>query len=168
MAGRYLLNPDGSYPNGMTPERCAALGLTPVLPSPVPVQPGYVAVEGEPVQDGPIWRQVWELEPVPNAPPEDEPLPDLDRPQFAYLLALGLGDVWDAVEARARAVDREIYAELRAARERTLFRYDLTMAMIERLAPIIPEGVDLSREAVAAVWRKAAERGGVLSVEAGG
>lgn len=98
----------------------------------------------------------------------DAALPDLDRPQFAYLLALGLGDVWDEVEARARAVDREVYAELRAARERTLFRFDLTMAMIERLAPFIPPGVDLSREAVAAVWRQAAERGGVLSVEAGG
>lgn len=86
-------------------------------------------------------------------------LPDLTRPQFAYLLGLGLGDVWDEVEARARAADREVYAELREVRERASFNFDVTLAMIERFRPFIPEGVDLSREALTLVWRKAAARG---------
>lgn len=89
---------------------------------------------------------------------QDAVLPDLTRPQFAYLLGLGLGDVWEEVEARARVADREVYAWLRELRERASFNFETTLAMIERFRLFIPEGVDLSREALAQVWRRAAAR----------
>jgi len=57
----YLLNPDGSYPNGMNAEKAAILGLTPVMPTPRPEhQAGMTLTEGEPTlgPDG-VMVQTW-------------------------------------------------------------------------------------------------------------
>jgi len=54
---QFLLNPDGSIPNGLTAERLVALGLTLVLPTERPAsKPGFAVVEGV-AADG---RQTWD------------------------------------------------------------------------------------------------------------
>lgn len=77
MPRQFLLNPDGSLPAGANVDALAAEGIPLVLPTPVPREPGMVAVEQEPEQgpDG-VWRQVWTLEPAPAPEPEPEPEPE--------------------------------------------------------------------------------------------
>jgi hypothetical protein len=69
---QFLLNPDGSVPANVNLQVLADAGIPLVLPTPMPREPGMVAIEQEPQQDvDGVWRQVWVLEPVPLAPPEE-------------------------------------------------------------------------------------------------
>lgn len=98
-------------------------------------------------------------------PPEIEPTErSLDRLQFEWLLAFtGLDDVWTAAEAAFKETDLASYADLRRERSAEIFRYDVTMAFVARMAGFIPEGVDLSPEAIAAAWAAALDSDPVAS-----
>lgn len=70
----FLLNPDGSAPNGIDIASLQAAGVRVVVPTEVPREYGKVAYEREPVlrPDG-LYQQVWELkelEPEHNTAPE--------------------------------------------------------------------------------------------------
>jgi hypothetical protein len=58
----YLINADGSIPNGLTLEHLTQLGLTPVFPTSPPVPaPGYKVKEAPPEKGvDSIWRQQWQ------------------------------------------------------------------------------------------------------------
>ena len=90
MPKQYLLNPDGSIPPNANLELLQAEGIPLVRPTPMPREPGMVAVEQEPQQDADgVWRQVWALEPAPEpeqTPPVDV-LASLTDEQKAALLA---------------------------------------------------------------------------------
>lgn len=63
---QFLLNPDGSVPANVNVQALHDAGIPLVLPTPMPRQPGMVAVEQKPQQnDQGVWMQVWTLEPAP-------------------------------------------------------------------------------------------------------
>lgn len=67
---QFLLNPDGSMPANVNVQALRDAGIPLVLPTPMPREPGMVAIEQEPQQnDQGVWVQVWTLEP---APPQEE------------------------------------------------------------------------------------------------
>ena len=71
MPKQFLLNADGSIPANVNVQALQEAGIPLVLPTPMPREPGMIAVEQEPEQDADgIWRQVWLLEPAPE--PEQE------------------------------------------------------------------------------------------------
>jgi hypothetical protein len=93
MPKQFLLNPDGSIPANANVELLQAEGIPLVMPTPIPREPGMVAVEQEPQQDADgVWRQVWTLEPAPEPEPQPEqpidPLASLTDEQKQALLAL--------------------------------------------------------------------------------
>jgi hypothetical protein len=94
MVKQFLLNPDGSIPANAKIELLQAEGIPLVMPTPIPREPGMIAVEQEPQQDkNGVWRQVWALTPAPESEPETEqeaqdPLASLTDEQKAALLAL--------------------------------------------------------------------------------
>lgn len=66
MHKQFLLNPDGSIPEGVDVALLESLGIPLVLPTPIPNEPGLTAIEQEPVQDAEgVWHQVWLM--VPSA-----------------------------------------------------------------------------------------------------
>lgn len=93
-------------------------------------------------------------------------LPDLDAEAFAWLLAFtGLDDVWDAVEAEARAHgDRARYADLKARRAGGSFGFATLQAFaadpaVRATSPRVAPNADLSEAALRAAWRRAAQSG---------
>ena len=71
MPKQFLLNPDGSLPVNVNVQALQEAGIPLVLPTPMPREPGMIAVEQEPEQDADgIWRQVWLLEPAPESEQE--------------------------------------------------------------------------------------------------
>ena len=83
-----------------------------------------------------------------------DPLPDLNRAQFAFLLALsGFEQVWSGLEAAMQAADPLSYATLRGLRASDSFGFERVMAMIEAYRGWLPAAPDLSRDQVADVWR---------------
>lgn len=92
MKKQFLLNADGSIPESANIDLLQAEGIPLVLPTPIPREPGMVAVEQEPQlgADG-VWRQVWVLEPAPKPEPVElpaDPLASLTDEQKQALLAL--------------------------------------------------------------------------------
>jgi hypothetical protein len=94
---QFLLNPDGSVPQGANLEALQAAGVLLVIPTArhVPAE-GMMLVEGRPVQDGDVWRQVWDEVPAP--PPEPPAVPQTISPFQARAALLGAG-LLDTVEA---------------------------------------------------------------------
>ena len=83
-----------------------------------------------------------------------DPLPDLDKAQFSFLLALsGFEQVWSGLEAAMQAADPLSYATLRGLRASDSFGFERVMAMIEAYRGWLPAAPDLSRDQVADVWR---------------
>ena len=83
-----------------------------------------------------------------------DPLPDLTRAQFSFLLALsGFEDIWAGLEHGLKASDPVAYATLRGLRDGDLFNYDRTMALIETYRPMLPASPALTPDQVADVWR---------------
>lgn len=60
---QFLLNPDGSYPNGMTKQVLDTLGLIPVIPSEYPknIEEGYTVVEVDPILENDVYVQQWKI-----------------------------------------------------------------------------------------------------------
>lgn len=92
MKKQFLLNADGSIPESANLDLLQAEDIPLVLPTPIPREPGMVAVEQEPQLgvDG-VWRQVWVLEPAPAPEPVEplaDPLASLTDEQKQALLAL--------------------------------------------------------------------------------
>ena len=150
---QFLLNPDGSVPLGTNLEALTEAGIELVRPveRPIPTE-GYTYVEG-PAESG---YQTWVLVPVPVST-EPLKLPDLSPRQFTYLLALsGLDDVWDALEAQTKQVDRKLYATLRASRASESFSFNDTMNMISVFTPYLPpNSPTLDRETLEPLWLEA-------------
>lgn len=98
----------------------------------------------------------WEEGEMPPAEPAV-----LDPAQFEFLLALtGFGDVWDGLEAAAKAAGQmPQYAALKAERKRRTFRLDRTLAVVAQFrataAQIAPD-VDLTETAIRSAWAQAA------------
>jgi hypothetical protein len=93
MPKQFLLNPDGSVPDNANLELLQAEGIPLVMPTEIPRQSGMIAVEQEPQKDAEgVWRQVWKLEPAPEAEPQPEQSTDLlatlTEEQKAALIAL--------------------------------------------------------------------------------
>ncbi len=83
-----------------------------------------------------------------------DPLPDLNRAQFAFLLALsGFETVWDGLEAAMHAADPVSYATLKGLRASDSFGFERVMALIDAYRSWLPAEPVLSREQVADVWR---------------
>jgi hypothetical protein len=101
---------------------------------------------------------------IPDAPPPPDPgPPELTPRQFEWLLAhTGLEDVWDAVQAWAKADgNRALYAGLKAQRAASVFVLATTLAfknepaVLAITAAVAPDA-DLSDDAVRAAWDLAA------------
>lgn len=106
------------------------------------------------------------------APPPPPPPGDADRyltpAQFVFLLALtGFDEVWDAIEAGAKANDRAQYAALKAEKMSSRFQLARVLVIVDQFrsvaAQIAPD-VDLSEAAIRAAWDQAEVFGGVISV----
>ena len=112
-----------------------------------------------PERPGPgwVWRNGEWIDETPPPPP-----PSLSPPQFEYLLAVsGFGDVWEAVQAGAKASgDMQTYATLRAERARSRYELDRTLGMIAALDRVIAAAApdaDVSEATITAAWMQAAE-----------
>ena len=82
-----------------------------------------------------------------------DPLPDLNRAQFAFLLALsGFDLIWDGLETALQKADPLSYATLKGLRASDSFRFDTVLAMIEVYQDRLPQATDLSRTQVTDVW----------------
>ena len=153
-----LLNPDGSIPNGLTPELLQAFGLAPVIPSPPPVpSPGFRVVEDEPLELLGSFFQIWKEVPLDQSNGDQGPVPDLAPAQFSYLLSVsGLEELWEALEATLKDNDRKMYATLRGSRHRELFRFEETMKLVGLFSPYLPEGAPvITREFLEPLWLEA-------------
>lgn len=64
MPKQYLLNPDGSIPVNINVKALEEAGIPLVMPTPMPREPGMIAIEQEPIQIDGIFRQNWILEPI--------------------------------------------------------------------------------------------------------
>jgi hypothetical protein len=74
MRKQFLLNTDGSVPAGVDINLLRSENIPLVIPTPVPVQSGMVAVEQDPKPDEyGVLRQVWKLEPFVA---ENQPTPE--------------------------------------------------------------------------------------------
>ncbi len=63
MRKQFLLNTDGSVPADVDINLLRSENIPLVIPTPVPIQPGMVAVEQDPKLDEyGVLRQVWKLE----------------------------------------------------------------------------------------------------------
>jgi hypothetical protein len=63
MRKQFLLNTDGSVPADVDINLLISENIPLVIPTPVPVQPGMIAVEQDPKLDEyGVLRQVWKLE----------------------------------------------------------------------------------------------------------
>jgi hypothetical protein len=157
---QFLLNPDGSVPLGTNVPALLEAGVTLVTPTITPVpEPGYTFIEGVP-EDG---KQTWVMVEV-EVSIEPQEIPSLSPPQFTYLLALsGLDDVWDALEIQAKAVNRKLYATLKASRASGSFRFEETLNMIQIFSPYLPPSApSLNREYLEPLWLEAS----AFSIEA--
>lgn len=67
MVKQFLLNPDGSIPEGVNLQMLEAAGIPLVMPTPMPRTLGMVAVERDPVQIDGVWFQMWDEQPAPKA-----------------------------------------------------------------------------------------------------
>ena len=153
-----LLNPDGSIPNGLTPELLITFGLTPVIPSPPPVpSPGFRVVEDEPLELLGSFFQRWKEVPLDQYNGYQEPVPDLAPAQFYYLLSVsGLEDLWETLEAALKSQDRKMYATLCGSRYREVFRFEETMKLVGLFSPYPPEGAPaITREFLEPLWLEA-------------
>ena len=153
-----LLNPDGSIPNGLTPELLQEFGLTPVIPSPPPApSPGLRVVEDEPLELLGSFFQIWKEVPLDQSNGDQGPVPDLAPAQFSYLLsASGFEDLWEALEATLKDNDRKMYATLRGSRNREVFRFEETMKLVGLFSPYLPEGAPvITREFLEPLWLEA-------------
>lgn len=64
MPKQFLLNPDGSIPEGTDVAMLEYFGIPMAIPTEMPRVPGMIAIEQEPEQDADgVWHQVWKLEP---------------------------------------------------------------------------------------------------------
>src|SRR5574343_902895 len=71
IANQFLLNPDGSAPEGVDLDQFTALGIRLVVPTARPTIPqGKIAVETDPEQDNGQWHQKWVLADAPTITPE--------------------------------------------------------------------------------------------------
>ena len=78
MPRQFLLNPDGSIPQGVNLALLLRERIPLVIPTEMPRAPGMIAVERDPAPDEhSVLRQVWVLEPAPPAP-EPDPAPDVE------------------------------------------------------------------------------------------
>mgnify|MGYP006270650189 CR=1 FL=1 len=65
MPKQFLINSDGSIPDGVNIAALEQAGIPLVMPTEIPIESGMVAVEQEPQQDSEgLWRQVWVLQPI--------------------------------------------------------------------------------------------------------
>lgn len=93
MPKQFLLNVDGSIPENTNIEVLISANIPLVVPTPMPVQVGKLAIECDPEcdQNG-VWRQVWKLEDVLTAPQIEEqvvdPLTSLTVEQKLALISL--------------------------------------------------------------------------------
>lgn len=137
MVMQFLTASDGSLPAGVDRAALEAAGVLIVRPTPVPREPGFFAVEGEPEQRDGVWWQTWRLEPVPPAPPP--PVPPTVSPRQMRLALLDLG-LYDDVEAMVARVDRatQIMWEYSLHYERAHQAWNAMGAMLNRA----PEDID--------------------------
>lgn len=124
----------------------AALALAPAGTVETPLRPDPFATwNGERWQPG-------------KQPPA--PAPSLSPARFEWLLAYtGLGDVWDALEAELRLVDRAAFASIRAQRRKSVYDLDATLAAVATWTEAAARhagGVDLSEANIRAAWALAA------------
>lgn len=70
MPRQFLLNADGSIPANVNVDALQSAGIPLVLPTPMPRNPGMVAVEQEPQLVNGVWVQVWLEVPVPETTEE--------------------------------------------------------------------------------------------------
>jgi hypothetical protein len=71
MIKQFLLNPDGSIPQGVNLPLLEQNGIKLVLPTPMPREHGKIAVEQEPELIDGAWKQVWKLEPSVSNPDQE-------------------------------------------------------------------------------------------------
>lgn len=159
MPGQFLLNYDGSIPDGAPVQTLKALGIIFVIPTVPPAcQFDEKLIEDEPQQnENGQYVQVWKTQKIELPPVEEiEIFPDLTPAQFEYVLSFGLGKVWDQLEKLLEGFDLEMYAKIRMQRKRTSYNFEATVAMVQQFKPYCDPDADLSRETIAALWRKAA------------
>ena len=103
---------------------------------------------------------------IADAPPPDPGPPELSPRRFEWLLAFtGLDDVWDAVQARAKAEgDRRRYAGFKAERMSGRFDFSAIRAFagdpaVQAAAAERPH-IDLSDAALRRAWDLAADAKG--------
>jgi len=91
MPKQFLLNPDGSIPANANIELLQAEQIPLVMPTPIPREPGMIAIEQEPIQDSNgTWHQVWKLEicPVPENEQTIDVFATLTEDQKSALMAI--------------------------------------------------------------------------------
>ena len=130
-----------------------------ILVNPGKATIGHVWIEDTPQEiDGQLYQTWREVLINSNTVTTEFTLPDLSAAQFAFLLAYtGLEDVWDNLEAGFKGVNPEYYATLKASRNRSYYSFKDTMQLVQTFTPYLPEGVDLSVEALTPLWLRASQ-----------
>tara|TARA_R110000744_G_scaffold176064_1_gene294949 strand:+ start:523 stop:978 length:456 start_codon:yes stop_codon:yes gene_type:complete len=81
---------------------------------------------------------------------------DLSPRRFEYLLAYtGLDDVWVALEAELKTIDRAKFAQIKAQRKALSFPQEKTLALVAMFATTaqaVAPDADLSEDAIKAAW----------------
>jgi hypothetical protein len=157
---QFLLNADGSLPLGTNLAALVAAGVRLTLPvAPHAPAPGMQVIDlgdGEDIEG--VWHQKWTEVAAPEQPAT---VPDLSRSQFTMLLAMQpLRDILESTEAALRASAdpqaQQLYAAMQGYRARDIFPFDLSMEIVARFAPFLPEGVSISPETITPMWLEAA------------
>lgn len=107
-------------------------------------------------QQGDTWAA-----PVVADPPQSvlDEQDTLTPPRFRYMLAAnGWVDVWNDVEAWAKANDTATFAALYAQKGSEFYRLSVTFAFLEQVRPLVAQlhpDVDVSEATVRAAWAAA-------------
>lgn len=153
---QYLYDPNNP-PAPAIEAKLRALGVRFVLATPMPSAEGMIAEERPAVQDGDVWRQVWELVPAPEPEPEPAQMPELNRKQWVFLqYQPEIAPLFEAVEATLKVADPIQYAALMAYKESDGAVWSVTFQLIGSFAQFLPEGVELTEAFLAPLWLRAA------------
>jgi hypothetical protein len=125
MIRQYLTRADGAIPPSVDRAALERAGVRIVRPTPLPRQPGMIAVEMPAEQRDGVWWQVWRLEPAPK--PEPSPVPQSVSPLQARR-ALRAAQLMEAVEALIADASEEVREAWEYAVE--IRRDDATLAVL--------------------------------------
>ena len=153
---QFLLNFDGSVPEGTAVKRLKELGIPLVRPvqKPAPM-PGMEVVEKEPHQIDGVWWQTWEQVELPKKSAPDVEITEITRWQFArFLTTPPLRDMLLLSEAVTETADPSLFEEFQNYKKSNIHKFDEAISIIFRILSHCTANHEISVESLISIWNE--------------